>query len=132
MKKKICKDCMHLYRKTKECQRLRKIGIWGKGHWPESVYHTELTQKCVKHHAQALADSGVRRAKLKSSTPLWANKKAIKAIYKSCIKTTKETGIKHEVDHIVPLRGEFVSGLHVEWNLQVIKAAENRMKSNKV
>jgi len=123
---------MSLYRKTKQCQQLRKLGIWGKGHWPESVYHSELTKKCVKHHAQALADAGIRRAKLKSSTPSWANKKAIKEIYQSCIKATKETGIKHEVDHIIPLRGEFVSGLHVESNLQVIKAIDNRKKSNKV
>jgi 5-methylcytosine-specific restriction endonuclease McrA len=123
---------MYLYRKTKECQRLRKLGIWGKRHWPESVYHLQLTKKCIKHHAQALADAGVRRAKLKSSTPTWASKKAIKEIYLSCIKATKETGIKHEVDHIIPLRGEFVSGLHVEWNLQVIKAVDNRIKSNKV
>ena len=123
---------MYLYRKTKKCKDLKKIGVWGKGYWPESVYHSELTKKCVKHHAQALADSAVRRGKLKSLTPLWANKKAIKEIYEICIKTTKTTGIKHEVDHIIPLRGEFVSGLHVEWNLQVIKATENRSKSNKV
>jgi hypothetical protein len=132
MKKKICKDCLSLYTKTKQYQQLKKVGIFGKGYWPEIVYHLELTKKCVKHHAQALADSGIRRAKLKSSTPTWANKKAIKEIYESCIKTTKTTGIKHEVDHIIPLRGEFVSGLHVEWNLQVIKATENRSKSNKV
>ena len=57
---------MYLYRKTKKCKDLKKIGIWGKGHWPESVYHSELTKKCVKHHAQALADAAVQQAQIQA------------------------------------------------------------------
>jgi hypothetical protein len=66
-------------------------------------------------------------------TPPWLTKQQIKEIagfYAEAIRLSEVTGIKHHVDHIVPLRGRAVSGLHVPWNLQVITAAENQRKHN--
>ena len=65
-------------------------------------------------------------------TPPWANLGKIEAIYKTCKRMTEKTGVPHEVDHIIPLRGENISGLNVETNLRIITMEENRRKSNKV
>lgn len=59
-------------------------------------------------------------------------KKTILVIYDLRTRITKCTGIKFEVDHIHPLFGKDFCGLHAPWNLQVIPAAFNRKKGNKL
>ena len=73
----------------------------------------------------------MRRASLLAAMPSWADRAKIKAVYALAIETTRRTGRSHEVDHIVPLRGRNVCGLHVDYNLQVIPEAVNQVKSNK-
>lgn len=58
--------------------------------------------------------------------------KAMAEIYRTCKLLTKSTGIKYEVDHIIPITNENVCGLHVSWNMQIMKKEENRKKSNKL
>jgi len=67
--------------------------------------------------------------------PDWLSKDdrwLIDEVYALARLRTKAFGFQWDVDHIVPLQGKDVSGLHVPWNLQVIPASENRIKSNKV
>jgi hypothetical protein len=71
-----------------------------------------------------------RIAAVLNATPTWANLKEIEGIYKQAEALSKKTNQKYEVDHIIPLQGKFVSGLHVHWNLQVISMEENRKKGN--
>jgi hypothetical protein len=61
---------------------------------------------------------------------LWANQDAILAIYRQAEFMTQTTGHPHVVDHIIPLQGCTVSGLHVETNLRVIEHHENARKHN--
>ena len=72
-----------------------------------------------------------RRAAELSASPPWMTAEdwdAITEIYIAARQLSEATGIPHEVDHIVPLQGKNVSGLHVAWNLRPITAAQNRAK----
>lgn len=77
------------------------------------------------------AKSAAKRAAKLQRFPSWADKALIDTFYKEAKRLTKETGIEHHVDHIIPLQGELVSGLHIYTNLRVIPASENLSKNNK-
>ena len=76
-----------------------------------------------------------RRAIKLKATPEWLTKEHLEEIEELflCARIFKlYTGQEYHVDHIVPLQGKNVCGLHVPWNLQVIPAKENLSKSNKI
>ena len=75
-----------------------------------------------------------RRASKKNRTPLWVDKDhmwLIKEAYELAAIRTKQFGFSWHVDHIIPLQGKLVSGLHVIENLRVIPGTENLKKQNK-
>jgi 5-methylcytosine-specific restriction endonuclease McrA len=80
------------------------------------------------------AYSAKRRSAKLQRTPKWLTKEQlieIETMYAKAKEMQTLTGVEHHVDHIVPLQGDNVSGLHVPWNLQVISAIENVKKGNK-
>ena len=77
-------------------------------------------------------DSVRRRLAYVQQTPAWADARRTRAYYDVCSFFNEVNGYtKYHVDHIIPLRGKRVSGLHVHTNLRVIPARENERKNNK-
>jgi hypothetical protein len=75
-----------------------------------------------------------RKASQLQRTPKWLTKDdlwIIEEAYSLAQLRTNLFGIDWHVDHIIPLQGKLVSGLHVPSNIQVIPATENVKKSNK-
>jgi hypothetical protein len=73
-----------------------------------------------------------RRATILKRTPKWdTDAHLIVAKYQLAAMLSQASGIPHHVDHIIPLQGKNVSGLHVFSNLRVILGVDNVKKSNK-
>jgi hypothetical protein len=99
----------------------------------QRLENPEKFRKKYKQWAQAnpkqvLENSTFRKLAQIQRTPSWltlAQRRQIQHFYKTC-----PAGF--HVDHIVPLRGKVVSGLHVPWNLQCLPAALNQRKGNRI
>lgn len=96
-------------------QRKKAYAEWAKAN-PHKVNALIAKRNAIKRHALAP----------------WADQNAIRAIYAEASRLTRETGIRHEVDHIYPLQGEICCGLHVENNLQILTKVENIRKKNRM
>ena len=71
----------------------------------------------------------------KQATPYWLSKMhkiEIEDIYWCAREMERILGEKFHVDHIVPINGKNVCGLHVPWNLQILTVEENLKKGNKL
>ena len=78
-------------------------------------------------------ESRRRKLNIKQASPLWScefNDLFIKEIYHLATIRTQATNVDWQVDHVIPLRGRNVSGLHVWNNLQLLTAFENNKKGN--
>lgn len=117
-------------KKQSDEQRQRRTAIRTRWKMRNCGRDTEATRKRratspEKYRVYQRAYSNIRRANKLRAIPRWADLDAIKVIYEKC-----PPG--HHVDHIIPLKGRVVCGLHVAENLQYLTASENCRKSNKV
>lgn len=72
-----------------------------------------------------------RKAAKLQAVPKWADEAKTLAIYSRAAKKTKDTGVPHQVDHIIPLQSPLVCGLHYHKNLRVVTAEKNMLKGNR-
>lgn len=95
-----------------------------------------INKKYTKSHPdRVLANVRKRQLLKRQAIPNWVDEAAFKKIqsfYEAARRKTLKTGVPHEVDHIYPLKGDDVCGLHVPENLRIISRFENRSKGNKL
>jgi len=105
-----------------------------------NIKNKEHKRSTNKHWIQNNKDrcntsTAKRRATKLNATPKWLTQDQLEQIaefYTLAHHISKQTGIKQNVDHVIPLQGEEVCGLHVPWNLQVIPAVDNLSKGNRL
>jgi 5-methylcytosine-specific restriction endonuclease McrA len=79
------------------------------------------------------ANTRKRQAKKLNATPPWltsGDHDLMRFLYQEAAQMSKDFGTEFEVDHIIPLQGKVVCGLHVPWNLRVVARSQNRRKSS--
>ena len=149
--KLLCRKCYNnLYKQTDEYKEWKSnYDIERYNNNKEDIksrtkqYYSDNLEKCLENRknyyilnkGNFLYYSKFYKHKKLKATPKWLteqHKKEIKEVYNLANQLTLLTGIEHEVDHIIPIKSEIVSGLHVPWNLQVLTRKENRAKSNKL
>ena len=158
VKKKLCGPCnckeWHKNNKKKEKIKQKQYYISNKEEISEyniqwkkenSLYNKQQKKKWYERNKPHIkqyrlvnrgkynAYSIKRKTAKLNRTPSWLTKddwKWIEWYYIQAQRLTKLTGIPHEVDHIVPLQGKNVSGLHCPLNLQILTKSENLIKSN--
>jgi hypothetical protein len=146
-----CKACKAMSDRQRKVNNREQINAWKRAHhhrhkdrllpqikqrssaWYEN--NKEHKARKAKEYAQANrpvmnAIAAKRRAVERNAVPSWADFSVIKFFFATRQYMTNETGFDWHVDHVVPLQGRYVCGLHVHNNLRVVPATDNLRKSN--
>ena len=136
VKDRVCMECSRLEKESRRKENPEKIKEAKKLSYERTKEH-HLAQK--KEYRQAnkgkiAALNAGRKKVVKQRTPAWLtdfDKLKIKCMYQMAAMYARENGEQFHIDHIIPLQGVNISGLHVPSNLQIMKAVDNISKKNK-
>lgn len=147
-----CVECANINEKKSRAKKLNANPDWYKQNYasspekfrasaskyrlnnPEKVRESGLVSMRKRKPQKAAAERMRQAAKLKA-TPHWLTKehlRQIEKVYIAASQTSVLAGFPCHVDHVVPLNGDNVCGLHVPWNLRVVSQSYNSKKSNKL
>lgn len=130
------KDKWNEYGKNYRDKNDEKEKERGKRYRDKNKIKTSIREKKYRYENKEKRAASIRHyqaAKL-NRTPKWLSQDQIaeiRSFYEAAIAFKIYAGNDYHVDHIVPLRGKTVSGLHVPWNLQVLPEFENVSKGNR-
>lgn len=136
-----CKSCNTIaaldWAKANQEKRSSYMGQWRANNQARvAVYKADYMKQWRTGNKQRVqATNSKRKARKKTAQPAWLNEQQLNEIaelYEVCAAFRLYTGEDYHVDHIVPLVGKTVCGLHVPWNLQVLHWLDNMRKGNKL
>ena len=120
------------WKRNRDEHRIRTAKAGAKWREKNPEYHHS---HYLNNKTKYVAARAKRRAAQENATPTWLtaiHKAQIQEMYDIALARKVQTGVKHHVDHILPIMGKSISGMHVPWNLQVITATENLKKGWRV
>jgi hypothetical protein len=114
-------------------QRHKEAGTLDKyyGKRDPKVARQRAKQWRLDNPGKVAATTAKRRDVVRRATVPWTEWEEIEKVYIECARISEETGVKHQVDHKIPLVNAEVCGLHCLANLQIITAVENNIKKCK-
>lgn len=125
-----CKPCRDMYNAKNRARIAATATAWNKDN--KDKVNASSRKWYSNNKYKHLAMIRTRQARKLKATPSWADKEdiALKYFFAKHLEEMTLGLCKYHVDHIIPLRGELVSGLHISANLQVLRAEDNLSKSN--
>lgn len=110
-----------------------RVNAYARAFYTKNPKTMAARRKAYNENNREIARSWSRKyyARKRRATPPWLtsdHRRQLREYKEAARALTKWTGVKHHIDHIIPLKGEGVRGLNVPWNIQVISGKENGRK----